>query len=158
MWNDQQETASVIMIVGTRSNPLFFVIINLKIYAKWFILKGTFFGQGKRLYQCPCKTWFRLQVTVNRKRIIFWIKDVVFSWFRGTVLSDVLTTRWLCPLTPLTSIFVRTATWKSDAVSVAYLLTYPLIETRIGSAASVDAAMLPWDVFASTLQQNLTFN
>ena len=139
-------------------SAFFFVIINLKIYAKWFILKGTFFSQGKRLYQCPYKTWFRLQVTVNRKRVIVWIKDLVFSWCRGTVLDDVLTTLQLCPLTPLTSIFVGTATRKADAVGVTDLLTYPSVETRIGSAASVDAAMLPRDVFVSTLQQNLAFH
>ena len=57
-------------------------------------------------------------------------------------------------LTPLTRVCIGTGTVKPDAVSVANLLTYPSIETRIGAAASVDAMMLLWCVFASTLQQH----
>ena len=54
-------------------------------------------------------------------------------------------------LTPLTRVCIRTGTVKPGAVSVTNLLTYPSIETRIGAAASVDAMMLLWCVFVSTL-------
>ena len=57
-------------------------------------------------------------------------------------------------LTPLTRVCDRTGTVKPDAVSVTNLLTYTSIETRIGAAASVDAMMLLWCVFVSTLQQH----
>ena len=57
-------------------------------------------------------------------------------------------------LTPLTRVCIGTGTVKPDAVSVTNLLTYPSIETRIGAAASVDAMMLLWRVFISTLQQH----
>ena len=57
-------------------------------------------------------------------------------------------------LTPLTRVCIRTGTVKPGAVSVTNLLTYPSIETRIGAAASVDAMMLLWRVFISTLQQH----
>ena len=57
-------------------------------------------------------------------------------------------------LTPLTRVCIGTGTVKPDAVSVTNLLTYTSIETRIGAAASVDAMMLLWCVFVSTLQQH----
>ena len=54
-------------------------------------------------------------------------------------------------LTPLTCVYARTGTVKPGAVGVTNLLTYPSVETRIGAAASVDAAMFSYDVFFSTL-------
>ena len=54
-------------------------------------------------------------------------------------------------LTPLTSVYVRTGAVKPVAVRVTNLPTYPSVETRIGAAASVDAAMFSRDVFVSSL-------
>ena len=56
-------------------------------------------------------------------------------------------------LAPLTRVCVRTGTVKPGAEGVETLPTYPSIETKIG-AASVDAMMLLWCVFFSTLQQH----
>ena len=56
-------------------------------------------------------------------------------------------------LAPLTRVCVRAGTVKPGAEGVETLPTYSSTETKIG-AASVDAMMLLWCVFFSSLQQH----
>ena len=64
----------------------------------------------------------------------------------------------MCNLTTtLTSIFVRTGAAKPGAVIVTNLLTYSPIEAVTLAAASIRAAMFPWNVASSTLIENEVF-
>ena len=64
----------------------------------------------------------------------------------------------MCNLTTtLTSIFVRTGAAKPGAVTVTNLLTYSPIEAVTLAAASISAAMFPWNVASSTLIENEVF-
>ena len=64
----------------------------------------------------------------------------------------------MCSLTTtLTSVFVRTGTVKPGAVIVTNLLTYSPVEAGILAAASINAAMHPWNVASSTLIENEPF-
>ena len=59
--------------------------------------------------------------------------------------------------TTLTSVFVRTGAVKPGAAIVTNLLTYPPVEAGILVAASINAAMYPWNVASSTLIENEPF-
>ena len=60
----------------------------------------------------------------------------------------------MCSLTTtLTSVFVRTGAVKPGAAIVTNLLTYPPVEAGILVAASINAAMYPWNVASSTLKK-----
>ena len=74
------------------------------------------------------------------------------------VVSDIFAVSWMCNLTTtLTSIFVRTGAAKPGAVIVTNLLTYSPIEAVTLAAASINAAMFPWNVASSTLIENEVF-
>ena len=59
--------------------------------------------------------------------------------------------------TTLTGVFVRTGAVKPGAAIVTNLLTYPPVEAGILVAASINAAMYPWNVASSTLIKNEPF-
>ena len=60
-------------------------------------------------------------------------------------------------LTPLTRVCVRTGAVKPGAVGVTNLPTYPPVEAGILVAASINAAMYPWNVASSILIKNEPF-
>ena len=86
-----------------------------------------------------------LTASHSKQKTVSWRnQNTVFSWFWGSVVSDIFAVSWMCNLTTtLTSIFVY--------------IFYSPIEAVTLAAASINAAMFPWNVASSTLIENEVF-
>ena len=158
VWSDLRETAYVIRKGGKSSIPVHYYCHSQENPCQTPYPYTWPYWQRITIVSMPIQSQV-LTASHNKQKTVSWRnQNTVFSWFWGSVVSDIFAVSWMCNLTTtLTSIFVRTGAAKPGAVTVTNLLTYSPIEAVTLAAASINAAMFPWNVASSTLIENEVF-